>query len=267
MDELLDAYVDETDTLLEAMNAQLAQLEQKSDDKTVLKALYDHIHTLQNSSDFVGFAIIESFAHRMMDVIGCLKDGTLPVTPDHIALISESIACLKNAIGVLKTSGEEPEAFGADTCVKLQTAYDSRDKSADPIADDELTAHTALLGTMFTESIAAIALEDPVPTPELVTLKAAMAFHTAITGKLPEKAADILVDHIKATYPIDPQRTSDMNNEVDEVLLNFAMVAGASSRFSEALSEPTRGQFVREYLRVGADAREKLCHWLGYRTG
>ena len=102
--ELMDAFYEETQSLLIEMKKDLSALsegrktrdEEQSKRSSVLNRLFRCAHIVKSSSASVGFDDLKNFCQALEKIFKTASDGKFVMTADVISLISESVnACQK----------------------------------------------------------------------------------------------------------------------------------------------------------------------------
>lgn len=104
----LEAFLEETDEQLQALEEKLVHLEKDPRDRGCLEEVFRIAHTLKGNAATVGFEGMAGLAHRMEDLLACLRRGTADVTPEVTDVL---LACLD----ALKGLAEEAAGRGGCT--------------------------------------------------------------------------------------------------------------------------------------------------------
>jgi len=70
----------------------------------------------------LGLPRLESVAHAAENILGKFRDGELPVTPDSVTLILESIDTIKSLLMTLEETEAEPDGDDSDLISRLNAA-------------------------------------------------------------------------------------------------------------------------------------------------
>lgn len=122
MDDLLSEFLTETVESLDALDVQLVTLEQDPNDTEILNNIFRMVHTVKGTCGFLGLPRLESVAHAAENILGKFRDGELPVTPDSVTLILESIDAIKSLLLVLEETEAEPAGDDTDLIGRLNKA-------------------------------------------------------------------------------------------------------------------------------------------------
>ena len=93
-DDVLEFFVPEAEEHLQAITECLLALEGNPNSEEVNR-LFRSIHTVKGSAAQVGLHRLSFVSHRVEDLIGHLRDGTLQPTPEIVDLCLESVDVLK----------------------------------------------------------------------------------------------------------------------------------------------------------------------------
>ena len=101
MDDLLNEFLTETNESMESLDVEVVRLEQEPNDPELLGSIFRLVHTIKGTCGFLGLPRLESVAHSAENVLGKFRDGELPVTPDAVTLIFESLDQIKSILAIL----------------------------------------------------------------------------------------------------------------------------------------------------------------------
>lgn len=99
-DPVIQTFTIECKELLQDIESGLLYLENSSDDKDAIDALFRAVHTIKGSSGIVGFDNIERFTHKVENVLERVRQGEVDVADNLIELLlkcRDHIANLLNA--------------------------------------------------------------------------------------------------------------------------------------------------------------------------
>jgi two-component system chemotaxis sensor kinase CheA len=77
------------------------------------------MHTIKGTCGFLGLPRLEHVAHAGENVLGKIRDGVFPASPEAVTMILESLDCIKGLIDYLSTNGEEQAGEDADLIARL----------------------------------------------------------------------------------------------------------------------------------------------------
>lgn len=108
MDDLLQEFIAEATENLAVIDQELVRLEQHPNDTEILGNIFRLVHTVKGTCGFLGLSRLEKVAHSGENVLGKFRDGELEVTPDAVTVILECIDRIREILGALEESGNEP---------------------------------------------------------------------------------------------------------------------------------------------------------------
>jgi len=167
MDDLLSEFLTETTESLTVLDGELVKLEQNPNDPDLLGNIFRLVHTIKGTCGFLGLPRLESVAHASENVLGKIRDGQLEVTPEAISLVLESLDQIKNILGILEQTEQEPEGDDNDLISRLNAILEGTD--AEPVtakAADGSPADSAVVSAAADED-EAVPEPEPAPEPEL----------------------------------------------------------------------------------------------------
>ena len=119
MDDLLSEFLTETNESMESLDVEVVRLEQDPNDPELLGSIFRLVHTIKGTCGFLGLPRLESVAHSAENVLGKFRDGELPVTPEAVTLIFESLDQIKSVLTVLADTEAEPDGDDSDLIARL----------------------------------------------------------------------------------------------------------------------------------------------------
>lgn len=154
MDDLVSEFLTETNESLEIIDVELVKFEQEPNNARILDNIFRLVHTIKGTCGFLGLPRLEALAHAAETVMGRFRDG-VPVTPEAVTLILESIDRIKGIIAGLAETGQEPQGSDADVIGRLEdlavngpaalAAAAVPDAAPQPEADEAPSAEGALV--------------------------------------------------------------------------------------------------------------------------
>jgi len=143
MDDLLSEFLTETAESLDALDTQLITLEQDPNDTEILNNIFRMVHTVKGTCGFLGLPRLESVAHAAENILGKFRDGELPVTPDSVTLILESIDTIKSLLMVLEETEIEPDGDDGNLIARLNEAAGMGSAAPAPAPEPEPVVEAA----------------------------------------------------------------------------------------------------------------------------
>ncbi|WP_343559860.1 hybrid sensor histidine kinase/response regulator [Kiloniella sp. b19] len=134
MDDLLSEFLTETNEGLTTLDMELVKLEQNPNDTELLSSIFRLMHTIKGTCGFLGLPRLESVAHSGENIMGKFRDGELEVSEKGVSLILECLDKIREILGVLEATEEEPEGDDSDLIARLNAHADGMDAGAAPAA-------------------------------------------------------------------------------------------------------------------------------------
>jgi len=138
--EVLEFFVPEADEHLQAVTECLLALESGATQDDVHR-LFRAMHTVKGSAAQVGLRRVSAVAHRMEDLVGRIRDGSLRATPEVVDLCLESVDVLKKTIH-RQWADEQAAAAGLQSIVERLAPYAPREAEASPAVQEAAPAET-----------------------------------------------------------------------------------------------------------------------------
>jgi two-component system, chemotaxis family, sensor kinase CheA len=139
MDDLLTEFLTETSESLAVLDVELVKFEQDPKDAEILMNIFRLVHTIKGTCGFLGLPRLEKVAHAGEDVLGKFRDGELEVTPDAVTLILKCLDRIRELLGDLEETGEEPEGDDSEVIGELRAMADG-DVTPPPPSIEPVTA-------------------------------------------------------------------------------------------------------------------------------
>jgi len=136
MDDLLTEFLTETNEALTTLDGQMVQFEKDPTDAAILGNIFRLVHTIKGTCGFLGLPRLESVAHAGENVLGKFRDGDLEVTAEAVTLILTCLDTIRELLGSLEETGEEPEGSDAEIIAALN-AHAEGGGAAAPVATEE----------------------------------------------------------------------------------------------------------------------------------
>jgi two-component system chemotaxis sensor kinase CheA len=119
MDDLLADFLTETSESLAELDVALVKLERTPDDSNTLSLIFRLVHTIKGTCGFLGLPRLERVAHAAENVLGKVRDGSLPAVPDTISIVLTALDRVKLILTGLSATGAEPGGDDAALIAEL----------------------------------------------------------------------------------------------------------------------------------------------------
>ena len=107
-EELLQDFLVEAGEILEELNEQLVDLEQRPNDKELLNAVFRGFHTIKGGASFLSLDALVGLCHRAEDVFNALRNDELTVNSRIMDVMLPVLDVLNTQFDTLR-GGAEPE--------------------------------------------------------------------------------------------------------------------------------------------------------------
>jgi two-component system chemotaxis sensor kinase CheA len=112
--EILQDFLVESFELIEQLDQDLVELENRPDDLELLNGIFRVAHTVKGASSFLNFDVLTHLTHHMEDVLNKARHGDLRITPDVMDVVLESIDLMKALLHTIRdTSSDDGIEVGA----------------------------------------------------------------------------------------------------------------------------------------------------------
>lgn len=110
---ILDSFIEEVNSYLPEIEANLERLAEASGDMDALEETYRRTHTIGGSASMMDFPGLSHVAHGMEDILGDVMDGLATLDPPTIGLLQRSLGRLHKLLAGIH-SGIDQEAVIAE---------------------------------------------------------------------------------------------------------------------------------------------------------
>ena len=143
--EVLEFFVPEAEEHLQAVAECLLAIESGSTADGVNK-LFRAMHTVKGSAAQVGLRRVSAVAHRMEDLVGRIRDGSLRATPEVVDLCLEGVDALKKSIHQ-QWASEDAAKTGLQAIVERLAFYAPREVETLPVVQQAAPAEATVAVT------------------------------------------------------------------------------------------------------------------------
>jgi two-component system chemotaxis sensor kinase CheA len=202
--EFVQYFRDETDELLQSIDADLLRLEHYVDtgtiDAEIVNSLFRGLHTIKGSAGMLEFHAVQQVAHKLENVYDLLRKDRMPLTESGVNLLFEGRDVLTALVRAAVADGEEPggveeyvarlDAFAGvydstAQAIEGPRADDDQEEDLTPVDDEQISAFEAEVARMLAAAKSpAVPHEPAVP----VDADAAQAAVDALFGPAPSAA-------------------------------------------------------------------------------
>ena len=166
-DDILQDFLVEAGELLEKLNGQLVELEQRPQDSDLLNAVFRSFHTIKGGGGFLGLTPLVEVCHRAEDVFNVLRQGERQIDAALMDTILQVLDIVNEMFAQLQAG--EPLSHATPA---LLTALESYTKPAAAVAAAPAPAATPAVTLDAADAefeamldLAQSAAATPVPAP------------------------------------------------------------------------------------------------------
>lgn len=118
-EELLQDFLVEAGEILEELNEQLVDLEQRPEDTELLNAVFRGFHTVKGGASFLSLTALVDVCHRAEDVFNNLRSGELEVNSRLMDVILPVVDVVNNQFDEIR-AGKEPTPAAPELLAQLE---------------------------------------------------------------------------------------------------------------------------------------------------
>jgi two-component system, chemotaxis family, sensor kinase CheA len=112
--ELIAIYLDEARAHLASLDKGLLRLEREGVTADVVASLLGPLHTLKGNSGMMGFSSIKEYVHRLEDVLGKVRDGSIVLGPAAFDCLLGGASALRDSVEKGCLDGRETRSLGPE---------------------------------------------------------------------------------------------------------------------------------------------------------
>ncbi len=107
LQEILQDFLIEAFEMIEQLDQDLVELEQRPEDLDLLNRIFRVAHTIKGSSSFLNFDVLTKLTHHMEDVLNKARHGELKITPEIMDIVLASIDQMKALLYSIRDTGSD----------------------------------------------------------------------------------------------------------------------------------------------------------------
>jgi len=204
VDETVTEFLVESYENLDKLDRDFVAFEEDSSRQGLLPSIFRTIHTIKGTCGFLGFSRLEALSHAGETLLGRLRDGTLPATPERITALLAMVDAIRGMLHSIESTGTDgqdihgpltaeldrlatlgpPEGPGAAPVAPPAAGPGSTAAAAEAVAPAVVSAPVA--APVATPAVVSAPVAAPVATPAVVV--APVALVAAATVRPPEPA-------------------------------------------------------------------------------
>lgn len=134
--ELLQDFLVEAGEILEQLNEQLVDLEQRPNDTELLNAVFRGFHTIKGGGSFLNLTALVAVCHRAEDVFNALRNGERKVDSKLMDIILPVLDVVNTQFDQIR-AGEEPTEASPELMMQLESLLKpDADAGADAVEEE-----------------------------------------------------------------------------------------------------------------------------------
>jgi two-component system chemotaxis sensor kinase CheA len=175
-DEIVQDFLTEAGEILEQLNSQLVDLEQRPGDKDLLNSVFRSFHTVKGGAGFLALNNLVEVCHKAEDIFNLLRQGERRVDAELMDYVLPVLDTVNSMFDEIR-GGEEPGPADADLLAALAVlaAGGSPSQAAAEVAHPETQAETSA--------------ESQTPPDEEISDQEFQQLLDAVSGPAPDAAA------------------------------------------------------------------------------
>src|SRR5438105_1992927 len=144
---VLDSFIEEVNSYLPEIEANLARLAQSPGDMEAIEETYRRAHTIGGSASMMDFPGLAHVAHGMEDILGDVLDGLATLDPPIIGLLQRSLGRMHRLLDGIHNGIDEDAVMAEDDTdysqyrVMIETA--ARNEDIKPAEQKDIAQVTA----------------------------------------------------------------------------------------------------------------------------
>ncbi|WP_375506005.1 chemotaxis protein CheA [uncultured Nostoc sp.] len=107
IDDDIEAFLVESYENLNQIEGDIIELEKASANGEALVRIYRSLHTLKGNCGFLPFPNLESLAHAGENLLSCLRDRQLAITPDIISTLLQTVDSIRQMLSQIQATKHE----------------------------------------------------------------------------------------------------------------------------------------------------------------
>ncbi|BBD65526.1 CheA signal transduction histidine kinases [Nostoc commune NIES-4072] len=107
IDDDIEAFLVESYENLNQIEGDIIELEKTSANGEALVRIYRSLHTLKGNCGFLPFPNLESLAHAGENLLSCLRDRTIAITPDIISILLQTVDGIRQILSQIQATKQD----------------------------------------------------------------------------------------------------------------------------------------------------------------
>ncbi|HYX14458.1 MAG TPA: chemotaxis protein CheA [Nostoc sp.] len=211
IDDDIEAFLVESYENLNQIEGDIIELEKASDNGEALVRIYRSLHTLKGNCGFLPFPNLESLAHAGENLLSCLRDRTIAITPEIISTLLQTVDSIRQILAQIQATKHDGDVYDG---LRL------RDYSA------IIVALTRLSETKQTPKASQLPVNTQTPQKDTAASESVEALNNELT--------EISTTTSESAYiRVNVNLLDQMMNLVGELVLARNQIIGFSTKFKD----------------------------------
>ena len=126
-DEIVQAFLEESDENLDQLDRDLVELEARPRDPELLAQVYRAIHTVKGTCGFLGYERLEALTHAGEDLLDALRSGRLLLDVEIVTSLLGLTDAVRATLARIGATGEEGAEAHQSTIAALTACLNRTD--------------------------------------------------------------------------------------------------------------------------------------------
>ncbi len=260
MDETVTEFLVESYENLDKLDRDFVAFEEDSSRQGLLPSIFRTIHTIKGTCGFLGFSRLEALSHAGETLLGRLRDGALPSTPERITALLTMVDAIRGMLRSIESTGADGEDIhGALTAELARLATPPSPDApapapgpAAPLAAAVVPAPAAAPAVAGPDlAVVAPAVVAPAVVAPAVVVPAVVAASPPAEPAHPELAAPSVAD---SSVRVDVALLAQLMNLVGELVLTRNQLL----QFTHASGEAGLGATTQRLNLITTELQEAV---------
>lgn len=200
-EEIIADFIVETDELIERLDQELVQLEERPEDFALLNSIFRAAHTIKGTSSFLGFTRMTELTHKAENVLDKLRNNAFGVTAEIMDCLLQALDGIRTLLDEIREGrGVDGDFDATETQKKLIAIVENSGSLTPPAGGAQPKGTTVVAAPAPAASSGQSSIDDILASAPKVTPK------PTVEGK--PKASGGSIDDILASAPkVTPKPT------------------------------------------------------------
>ncbi len=133
MQDLVQDFIIESEELIEQLDQDLVELENRKNDLDHINKIFRAAHTIKGASSFLGFDKMQQVTHQAEEILNKLRKAEMVITPEIMDILLEFVDCIKKILNDIKNGEDTTEI--TEIVKRLKLANEGKIVSKQPISE------------------------------------------------------------------------------------------------------------------------------------